>query len=67
MVFVLLIPNVDFKALIQNDAKVSFLPMEDVSSNGINYFSKERNAIESKGFTKFQIWIDRIFCFEGKK
>lgn len=64
-------PNVDFKALIQNDAKVSFLPMEDVSSNGINYFSKERNAIESKGFVKFQngdlLWAKITPCMQNKK
>ncbi|PZT48973.1 hypothetical protein B6S12_01375 [Helicobacter valdiviensis] len=64
-------PNVDFKALIQNDKKVSFLPMEAVSSNGIDYSSKERNAIESKGFVKFQngdlLWAKITPCMQNKK
>ena len=63
-------PNVDFKELIKNDKKVSFLPMEAVSSNGIEYSPKEKNAVESKGFVKFQngdlLWAKITPCMQNK-
>ncbi len=64
-------PNVDFKELIKNDKKVSFLPMRAVSSNGIEYSPKEKNAVESKGFVKFQngdlLWAKITPCMQNKK
>ena len=64
-------PNVDFKELVKQNKQVSFVPMEAVSSNGVDFYPKDRKASDYKGFTKFQdndlLWAKITPCMQNKK
>lgn len=64
-------PNVDFRELVSKNKQVSFLPMEAVSSNGMDFYPKDRIASDYKGFTKFQdndlLWAKITPCMQNKK
>ncbi len=64
-------PDVDFKELIKQNRQVSFVPMEAVSSNGVDFYPKVRKSSDYKGFTKFQdndlLWAKITPCMQNKK
>lgn len=64
-------PDVDFKEMVSQNKQVSFLPMEAISSNGANFYPKDRMASDYKGFTKFQdndlLWAKITPCMQNKK
>lgn len=64
-------PNVDFREMVSQNKQVSFLPMEAISSNGVDFYPKDRIASDYKGFTKFQdndlLWAKITPCMQNKK
>lgn len=64
-------PNTGFNELILKNEKVSFLPMEAISSNGADFYPQDRMASDYKGFTKFQdndlLWAKITPCMQNKK
>ncbi|WP_297570954.1 restriction endonuclease subunit S [uncultured Helicobacter sp.] len=64
-------PDVDFKEMVSQNKQISFLPMEAISSNGADFYPKDRMASDYKGFTKFQdndlLWAKITPCMQNKK
>ena len=64
-------PDTGFNELILKNEKVSFLPMEAISSNGADFYPQDRMASDYKGFTKFQdndlLWAKITPCMQNKK
>lgn len=64
-------PNVDFRTFSSNDKMVGFLPMQNVSNDGVTFYPLQKQAKESKGFVKFQdndlLWAKITPCMQNKK